>query len=390
VPLRSEISSKSCRILYLVGQLGAGGLERQLYLLLKGMDRNRYNPAVFVWNFREDDRYVSLFRDLDVPLHWAPNSSKTAKLAAVRWLATRLKPELIHSFTFHTNIAASWAALGTKAIPLGSVRSDLAQDKKASGLLLGHLCAGWPKRQIYNNFASAEKARRSRGLFKPKDLFVVRNGLDLAQFRSSQLPTNVPVRILGLGSLLPVKRWDRLLVAGLALKRRNLQFGIEIAGGGPLRQSLEKQAHDLGVMDCVSFRGHTDDVPSLILTSTFLAHVSDVEGCPNAVMEAMACGRPVVAMDAGDISSLVDDGQTGFVVRAGDDEKFVERMATVINNRALCRQMGEAGRLKAEREFGIDRMLNDTFGSYRAAGWRDSFSIDNHGGHLIPIDQCES
>jgi glycosyltransferase involved in cell wall biosynthesis len=157
-----------------------------------------------------------------------------------------------------------------------------------------------------------------------------------------------------------------------------------------LRQSLEKQAHDLGVMDCVSFRGHTDDVPSLILTSTFLAHVSDVEGCPNAVMEAMACGRPVVAMDAGDISSLVDDGQTGFVVRAGDDEKFVERMATVINNRALCRQMGEAGRLKAEREFGIDRMLNDTFGSYRAAGWRDSFRIDNHGGHLIPIDQCES
>ncbi len=335
------------------------------------MDRNRYKPAVFVWNFHQDDKYVSLFQRLDVPMHSASNCSKTAKLAAIRWLAARLKPELIHSYTFHTNIAAWWAALGTKTIPLGSVRSDLAQDKKASGLLLGHICSGWPKRQIYNNFASAEKARRSRGLFKPKDVFVVRNGLDLAQFRSSQLPTDVPVRILGLGSLLPVKRWDRLLVAGLALKRRSFRFTIEIAGGGPLRQSLEKQANDLGILDCVTFRGHTDDVPSLISTATFLAHASDFEGCPNAVMEAMACGRPVVAMDAGDISSLIDNGQTGFVVRLGDVEEFIERMATLINNRALCQQMGEAGRAKAEREFGIDRLLNATFDSYRAAGWKD-------------------
>jgi len=390
LPLHSEIPSRSCRILYLVGQLGAGGLERQLYLLLKGMDRNRYKPAVFVWNFRQDDNYISLLRRIDVPLHCAPNCSKTAKLSAIRGLTARMKPELIHSYTFHTNIAAWWAALGTKTIPFGSVRSDLAQDKKASGLLLGNACAGWPKRQIYNNFASAEKARRSKSLFKPKSVFVVRNGLDLVQFRSSKLPTNVPVRILGIGSLLPVKRWDRLLVAGWALKRRNLHFRIEIAGAGPLRESLEKQAHDLGILDYVTFRGHTDDVPSLILTSTFLAHASDFEGCPNAVMEAMACGRPVVAMDAGDISSLVDDGQTGFVVQSGDNEKFVERMATLINNHALCQKMGQAGRVKAEREFGIRRLIDDTFNSYRAAGWKDSLGINNHDGHLTPVNQCES
>ncbi len=388
--MHARVSSRTRRILYLVGQLGAGGLERQLYLLLKGMDRDRYKPAVFVWSFRQDDKYVSLFRHLGVPLHSAANCSKPAKLTAIRWLAARLKPELIHSYTFHTNIAAWWAALGTKTIPLGSVRSDLAEDKKACGLLLGHLCAGWPKQQIYNNLASAEKARRSRGLLKPKKVFVVRNGLDLAQFRSTPVATNVPVRILGIGSLLPVKRWDRLLVAGLALKRRNIRFRIEIAGGGPLRQSLEKQAHDMGILDCVTFRGHTDDVPSLIATATFLAHGSDFEGCPNAVMEAMACGRPVVAMDAGDISSLVDDGQTGFVVRAGDDGNFVERMATLINDRRLCQRMGDAARIKAEREFGMDRLITETFNAYRAAGWKDRLSLDNYGSHVTPDIQCES
>jgi glycosyltransferase involved in cell wall biosynthesis len=78
-------------------------------------------------------------------------------------------------------------------------------------------------------------------------------------------------------------------------------------------------------------------------TSTFLAHTSDVEGCPNVVMEAMACERAVVAMAAGDIPSLVEDGKTGFVVPRGDDAQFVERLVTLIINRELCRQMGEAG-----------------------------------------------
>lgn len=388
--MQSRLSAKNCRILYLVGQLGAGGLERQLYLLLRGLDRDRYRPAVFVWNFREDDKYVSLFRTLDVPLHFPARRSRAAKLAAFRRLAAQLNPEVIHSYTFHTNAAAWWGTLGTKTIAVGGVRSDLMQDKEASGFLLGNLCAGWPKTQIYNNFASAKKVQCFGGVFTPKNVFVVRNGLDLAQFDMTQMCVNGPVRIIGIGSLLPIKRWDRLLMAAVALKRKKFSFVVDIAGSGPLREPLEKQARDLGVLDCVTFRGHTDDVPSLISTSTFLAHTSDVEGCPNAVMEAMACGRPVVAMDAGDISSLVDDGQTGFVVRLGDDEKLVDRMATLINDRRLCQRMGEAGRIKAEREFGMDRLITDTFNAYRAAGWRDLLSLGNYGSHVTPDIQCES
>ena len=63
---------------------------------------------------------------------------------------------------------------------------------------------------------------------------------------------------------------------------------------------------------------------------TFLAHTSDIEGCPNVVMEAMACGRAVVAMDAGDIPSLVEDRKTGFVVRCGDDATFTRRLGELI------------------------------------------------------------
>jgi glycosyltransferase involved in cell wall biosynthesis len=89
-------------------------------------------------------------------------------------------------------------------------------------------------------------------------------------------------------------------------------------------------------------------------------------------MEAMACGRAVVATDAGDVRHLVEDGKTGFVVRRGDDATLVERMVTLITDQDLCRSMGEAGRAKAVREFGLDRLVADTFDAYRAAGWRDA------------------
>jgi len=337
------------------------------------MDRERYKPAVAVWTNGEDGVYVRQLRELAVPLYFFPEKlSGAMKLSEFRRLVKRLRPEVVHSYSFFTNFAARWATLGTETIAIGSLRSDYTDNKRSCGVLLGSVCARWPSSQIYNNYAATEKARNSRTLFGPKQIFVVQNRLDLQQFRKIPLSTNGPVRILGVGSLLQYKRWDRLLGAALNLKQRGLNFLVEIVGGGPLRESLARQTRDLELTDQVRFTGHADDVAGLMGNSTLLAHSSDVEGCPNVVMEAMACGRAVVSTDAGDIPSLVEDGKTGFVVRRGDDVKFAERLATLITDRDLCRLMGDAGRAKAEREFGIDRLVEQTLAAYRAAGWSDS------------------
>jgi glycosyltransferase involved in cell wall biosynthesis len=361
-----------CRLLYVVGQLGAGGLERQLYLLLQNMDRERYRPHVVVWNFNPSDTYASLIPKLGVPLHFfSPTLTAVGKMLACRCLVREIKPEIIHSYCFYTNIAASWATLGTKTIPVGSVRSNFNNDKACCGLLLGNLSARWPRDQIFNNRAAAESVQNCRTVCVPKRIFVVRNGIDLQQFPSTPVSWEGQVRILAVGSLLPYKRWDRLLKAAAILKKRGFDFFVALVGDGPLRESLESQARVLKLSNCVRFFGYSKNISEFLSSSTFLAHSSDVEGCPNVVMEAMACGRSVVAMDAGDIPSLVEDGKTGFVVRRGDDARFVERLATLISNRELCSQMGEASRTKAEREFTLDRLLEQTMAVYRKAGWRD-------------------
>jgi len=369
----TQLSSAACRLLYLVGQLRQGGLERQLYYLLQAMDRERYRPEVVVWKVREDNIYAPQIRALGVAVHFfPPELSAAAKLREFRRLVGKLKPEVVHSYSFHTNFAAHWATAGTLMVAMGSIRSDFTYDKKSNGPLLRRLSSRWPRHQITNNSLAADAVRRSRSPFVPEQVYTVRNGLDLERFRSVPLTPAMQVRIVGVGSLIPVKRWDRLLVAALELKRRGLDFLVRIAGDGPLRGSLQQRAQDLGLANRIEFTGHTDDIPSLLSYSTFLVHTSDNEGCPNVVMEAMACGRAVVATGVGDVPYLVEDGKTGFVVHRGDDATLVARMATLIAQSDLCRDMGEAGRVRAEREFGLDRLVAGTLAAYRASGWKET------------------
>jgi glycosyltransferase involved in cell wall biosynthesis len=142
-----------------------------------------------------------------------------------------------------------------------------------------------------------------------------------------------------------------------------------------LRAALHQQTRFLGVADCVEFLGKRDDVPSVLAKAAVLVHTSDSEGCPNVVMEAMACGRAVVATDVGDIPLLIESGKTGFVVPRENEEALVTHLATLISNQDLCRRMGEAGRAKAEHEFGLDRLVAETLAAYRAAGWNPRYTV---------------
>ena len=130
------------------------------------------------------------------------------------------------------------------------------------------------------------------------------------------------------------------------------------------------------------FLGSVHDLPSLLRGASFLVHTSESEGCPNVVMEAMACGLPVVAMDAGDISSLIDDGRTGFVIRQDDEIGLVNRIVQLSNDASLRRSMGRAARVKAEREFGLDRLMRQTLDAYRSAGWSESGCGTKDGDHF--------
>lgn len=356
-------------LLYIVGQLGQGGSERQLYYLLRELRPKPFNLAVCVWNHSENDFYARLIEDLGVPLHSFPATSVSAsKTSRLRALVERLRPKLIHSYSFFSNFPTYCSSLGTGAVVFGSVRSDFHYETKRMSWLQSRLNALWPRNQIYNSYSAERNATRILGSLAPARRFVIPNGIDLHAFRSRPVPDQRRKVILGVGSLLPVKRWDRLLSAARALRETGLDFVIRVAGDGFMRPELERMSAQLGVTEHVEFLGAVADVSALMAEAHFLVHTADSEGCPNSIIEAAASGRTVVATRVGDVPVIVEDGRTGFIV-APDDEKFlVSQITNLILNPSLCRVMGEAARRKIEREFGLDKLVSQTLEAYRQAG----------------------
>lgn len=358
-----------CRIIYLVGQLRRGGLERQLCYLLQAMDRDRYKPAVVVWNESGDIGYANHIRSLGIPLYcFAGDTTRWAKLTALRSLTRKLSPEVVHSYSFHTNFAAWWCTRRSQTIPIGSIRNNFIGEQRSMGKVLGRLSARWPAVQICNSWAAKKIVDECESRFKPRQLHVVPNRLDLTGFRVCGSSPHKRT-LLSVGSLKREKRWDRLINIIALAASKGMTCTVRLAGQGPLLQVLKSQAKSLGVLGMIQFLGARDDILELLADSAFLLHTADDEGCPNVVMEAMASGRAVVSTDAGDIPLLVDDGKTGFVVRRGNDETLTDRVIQLVRDPTLCLEMGRNGRLKAEREFGVHSLISETIGAYKAAGW---------------------
>ena len=158
--------------------------------------------------------------------------------------------------------------------------------------------------------------------------------------------------------------------AAAALRARGIDFVIQVAGDGWLREHLKQETRERSLTEHIEFIGYTDDIPLLLNNATFLVHTSDSEGYPNAVLEAMASGRAVVATGAGDIPYIVEHGTTGFVIPRDDEASLVSRMVTLIRNPDLCRRMGAAGRARVEEQFGLEHFVSGTLTAYQSLGGR--------------------
>ncbi|WP_262282376.1 glycosyltransferase family 4 protein [Micromonospora sp. MA102] len=160
--------------------------------------------------------------------------------------------------------------------------------------------------------------------------------------------------------LVPRKGQDMLIRAMPEIRRRVPDAALLVVGGGPYRAALQKLARQTGVERDVVFTG---SVPSAELPAHYAAgdvyampcrtrnRGLDVEGLGIVYLEASATGLPVVAGDSGGAPDAVREGETGYVVRGRDVPQLADRVATLLADRDLARQLGAAGRAWVEREW---------------------------------------
>ena len=357
------------RFLFVISGLGPGGSERQLAFLTEALHAAGHDVMVMVWNYMETEVYVERIRAAGGTIIPASGGSVAGKWRHLRRLVRAERPDVVHSYSYYLNAVVAAAAAGSGAMAVGSVRSMLGLALHETGPLLGRASARWPRRQIYNNGSAAADAA-ARRWWRPRQVIVVPNHIDVESFPETPVPDGTP-EIAAIGSLLPIKDWPRLLALAARLRREGVPFRVSLAGEGPLRASLEEEIARLDLGGHVTLLGHVADVKALLGRASLLVHVSSSEGSPNVVIEALAAGRAVVATAVGDVPRLVKDGKTGFVVPPGDDEQLFARAALLLRDRELRVRMGREARRAAREQFGTAALADEVLQAYRQLGWRN-------------------
>lgn len=158
------------------------------------------------------------------------------------------------------------------------------------------------------------------------------------------------------GRLVPVKGFELALETAAFLRRDPGRMRLSILGDGPLRERLHARAEELGILDSLDLRpSETDLVPFYRSLDVYL-NTSLHEGMPLSVLEAMACGKPVVAPRVGGIPEAMRDGREGFLVDGRDPVAFAARCRTLLAERDLREAMGARARERVRTCFSVERM----------------------------------
>lgn len=170
--------------------------------------------------------------------------------------------------------------------------------------------------------------------------------------------------VLHVGSLTRQKAQHVLLKAFATARIEAPRAVLLMAGEGPLRDTLEAQADDLGVLEGVRFLGDRDDVADLMEAADLFALSSVREGLPVTLLEAMRAGRPSIVTRAGGCPEAVEDGRTGAVVPVGDAAALARAMASILSDETARRRMGLSAQARWNSFYTAERMVGETEALY--------------------------
>jgi glycosyltransferase involved in cell wall biosynthesis len=201
----------------------------------------------------------------------------------------------------------------------------------------------------------------------PHKVRVIPNGVDVDRFRPT--PTNPRLRAeLGLApdapvagilaALRPEKNHELFLrtVAKIHVDLPAAQFLV--IGDGPLRERLTTLAKDLEIDSVVHFLGTRSDIPELLNLIDVLVLSSHMEANPVSILEALACGKPVVATRVGSIPESVHDGVHGYLVEPGDAREMAARVLYLLRHPETAHRLGQAGREHVVANWSLSRMVD--------------------------------
>jgi len=367
------------RLLHVLFSLDTGGAEYVVLNLLKRLDPARYD--LHVCSLTGAGQLTGEFRALGVEVHVLHKRAgiDVGLIGSLVRLLRRTRADIVH-----THNVTPWLYAGIAARIIGTTlyhteHSNLFPHQRAL-MAAERWLARWTRLVISDSEKVKRQLVEGQGLPAQK-IVTVLNGIDTAAFAAAagtagaasaahqrkrrELGLDGAAPLVGtVGRLAAVKDQATLLEAFAQVATRFPHARLLMIGDGPMRPSLEARAKALGIAPRVLFLGRRTDIAELLPLLDVFVLSSVSEGLPLTVLEAMACGVPVVATDVGGLREVVSDGQTGLLVPVKSPERLAQAVATLLGDAAGRRTMGETARRRAATQFDVSHMVRGYEAAY--------------------------
>jgi glycosyltransferase involved in cell wall biosynthesis len=336
-----------------------GGTERQMVELVRRLDPSRW--TVHVACFRRRGSWFPRAAEAATSVAEFPVTSlKRPSMLRHMWRfaewcrAKRIA--LVHTADIYANIfGLPAAALASVPARIGNRRGQIQPpDTPPAQIAMQRAAYGFAHKVVANSRAAANRLIFER--VPSRKIAVVPNGLDCGRVQPRQ-PRPTLRKVVVVANLRPEKGHDVLIDAAVDVLRRFPDARFEIVGGGPDLAPLLARAEARRVLHAFTFLGQRDDVAARLAAADIFVLPSRSEALPNAVLEAMAAGLPIVASRVGGLCELIDDGTTGLLVPPGDPQPLADRMCRLIADPPHAARLGSAAQTAAHARYSFERMV---------------------------------
>jgi glycosyltransferase involved in cell wall biosynthesis len=352
------------KVMFVIGSMGnaRAGTEKNLLTIISSLNRDRFTPYLVSLQDCDYIRAGNFACDtscLNVYQMFSP-----AMRRARRELAERVQTpgiDIVQTFFTEAHMLGGAAARlgGAKAVI--SSRRNLGYSYGFKEKLYLRIANRYPTRWLANCKAVADEIAVTERLDRFR-FDVIYNGVALHHESSENAfgtVGDVSSDVVMVANLRPIKSVDTLIRAAALVIKSRPDTRFVILGDGPQRGELTRLTDELNVSSNVRLAGSVDDIMPYLTSSRIAVLTSLSEGCSNAILEYMNASLPVVASNVGGNPELVVDDETGYLVQPRDAQAFAEKIIHLLEHPDDSATMGRAGRLRAERQFSVARMISD-------------------------------
>lgn len=348
------LSASPLRVTLVISSLGSGGAERVMATLANYWARNQKAVTLITLAGSQSDFYrldprvsriaLDVFSESSGPLQALQNNWH--RLRKLRNAVLESHPQVVLSFTDATNVLVLLALRRTRIPVVISERIDPRFHRIAAGWsLLRKVTYRWAAALVVQTNAVRDWAQK---VVSADRIAVIPNPIaddDAIVGEIEGVPLPHPPFIAAMGRLDPQKGFDLLLSAFEKAVSTLPEWSLVIIGEGAERVRLQKKATELGIAERVHFLGRVKQAQQVLQKAEMFVLSSRYEGFPNALLEAMNCGRAVVSFDCpSGPGDLITNEQNGILVPAGNTTALAEALRRVMRDPALRHRLSGAAR----------------------------------------------